>query len=64
MNANAVVAYHIQMAKMFHRYIIPTLRRKEQESLRVNRRLRDEHLAMAREVKRLTEFDPTRGWNC
>lgn len=57
MNAQQVVAYHIHMAKMFHRYIIPILRRKEHESLRVNRQLRDEHLAMAREVRRLSYYD-------
>lgn len=51
MNAQQVVAYHVQMAKIHHRYIIPILRRKEHNSLYMYRKSRDEHLAMARVVK-------------
>ena len=55
MNANDIIAYHVQMAKIHHRYIIPILRRRENNSLMMYRKSRDEHLAMAREVKRLSQ---------
>jgi hypothetical protein len=56
-NAAFIIKTHTRMAKSSHREVMIAKRYKDTAGERMSRSFRDEHLAVAREVKRLAAIE-------